>query len=153
MSISSQYHFVTFQPISSAHFWSPWPKIVNNICARKSVRSETSIRIFYMLCALQTHVNSGQFYSRLHSINTNKFKCCTIMASGSSEVKFPCSSCDNEVRSRHQALLCDQVEQWRHRKCETNLSQSLYRKISKIKKIINLIGFALTVSQRTWTNW
>ncbi|KAK8372083.1 hypothetical protein O3P69_016212, partial [Scylla paramamosain] len=42
-----------------------------------------------------------------------------------------CSGCGKEVRPRQHALLCDNCHQWRHRVCDTNMTQEMYRRINK----------------------
>ncbi|KAK8372073.1 hypothetical protein O3P69_012725, partial [Scylla paramamosain] len=37
-----------------------------------------------------------------------------------------CSGCGKEVRPRQHALLCDNCHQWRHRVCDTNMTQEMY---------------------------
>ena len=48
-----------------------------------------------------------------------------------------CIVCDQFVRPRQEALLCDGCERWQHRTCQTGISQQDYREAVRSEKSID----------------
>ena len=48
-----------------------------------------------------------------------------------------CIVCDQTVRPRQEALLCDRCELWQHRTCQTGISQLDYREAVRSGKSID----------------